>query len=288
MCRPRRWGTSSTFRGQAGPTVDRAGRIHRTHTGLLPANVGSPEFLARLREDVSRVAQHEHMVARQLAADSDYVALCHWNANVDNAWFWRDADGVLRCGLLDWGCVSKMNMGMAIWGAMSGAETDMWNQHLDELLHLFVAQAHHYGGPKDSRRVARVLQCHLEVSHRDAITQERSAADNAHRSVRLQKSGSLMPWPFALAHIAAHHADSTAWSSAPTRRRPRRSVSGWAKRQLRTCPSAVSQCGQGPSKTRATPKVSTSGPWGDAFPTRLGTVGRPGAVMVMRRLARLS
>ena len=86
-----------------------------THPGLLPAVVGSPEFLARLREDVPRVAHHERTVARQLAADSDYVALCHWNANIDNAWFWRDAAGVLRCGLMDWGCVGQMNLGMAVW-----------------------------------------------------------------------------------------------------------------------------------------------------------------------------
>jgi len=118
-----------------------------THPGLAPANVGSPEFLARLREDIPRVAQHEHMVTRQLAADSDYVALCHWNANIDNAWFWRETDGVLRCGLMDWGCVSQMNLGMAIWGAMSGAETNMWNAHLDELLELFVAEVHRCGGP---------------------------------------------------------------------------------------------------------------------------------------------
>ncbi len=118
-----------------------------THPWLVPANVGSPEFLARLGEDVPRVAHHEHTIARQLATDSDYVALCHWNANIDNAWFWRDTDDVLRCGLMDWGCVSQMNVGMAIWGAMSGAETDMWNQHFDELLHLFVAEVHRYGGP---------------------------------------------------------------------------------------------------------------------------------------------
>ena len=96
-----------------------------THPALLPANVGSPEFLARLREDVPRIAHHEHTIAGQLAADSDYVALCHWNANIDNAWFWRQGDDVLHCGLMDWGCVGQMNLGMAIWGAMSGAETDM-------------------------------------------------------------------------------------------------------------------------------------------------------------------
>jgi hypothetical protein len=126
-----------------------------THPGLLPANVDSPEFLSRLREDAPRLAQHEHFVTRQLAADTDYVALCHWNANVDNAWFWRDTDG-LHCGLMDWGCVSQMNMGMAIWGAMSEAETDLWNDHFDELLPLFVAEVHRVGGPDlDPDRLAR-------------------------------------------------------------------------------------------------------------------------------------
>ncbi|MGA7051166.1 MAG: hypothetical protein WBZ37_07795 [Mycobacterium sp.] len=118
-----------------------------TRPGLLPANVGSPEFLARLRVDAPRFAQHEQTVARLLAAESDYVALCHWNANIDNAWFWRDSDDALHCGLLDWGCVSQMNLGMAIWGAMSGAETDMWERHLDELLDLFVTEVLRCGGP---------------------------------------------------------------------------------------------------------------------------------------------
>jgi len=127
-----------------------------THPGLLPANVGSPEFLARLRDDAPRFTQYEGLIARGLAADTDYVALCHWNANVDNAWFWRDADAVLRCGLMDWGCVGQMNMGMAIWGAMSGAETDLWDGHLDELLDLFVGEFRRCGGPDlDRDRLVR-------------------------------------------------------------------------------------------------------------------------------------
>jgi hypothetical protein len=127
-----------------------------TNPGLMPANVGSPEFLARLREEVPLVARHEHTITSQLAVDSDYVALCHWNANIDNAWFWRGAEGVLRCGLLDWGCVGQMNMGMAIWGAMSGAETGMWNEHFDGLLQLFVGEVRRCGGPDlEPDRLAR-------------------------------------------------------------------------------------------------------------------------------------
>lgn len=124
--------------------------------GLVPASLRSPEFLGRLAEDVPRVVCHEHTVMRQLAADSDYVALCHWNANIDNAWFWRDSDGVLRCGLLDWGCVGQLNMGMALWGAMSGAETDLWERHFGELLEVFVSEAERLGAPRlDPDRLRR-------------------------------------------------------------------------------------------------------------------------------------
>ncbi len=84
---------------------------------------------------------------RYLAGEADYLALCHWNANVDNAWFWRDAGNALHCGLLDWGCVGQMNIAMALWGAMSGAETDMWECHLDDLLGLFVSEIRACGGP---------------------------------------------------------------------------------------------------------------------------------------------
>ena len=117
------------------------------HPSLLPTNIRSPAFTSKLALDVSRFVAHDPAIWRHLAADPDYVALCHWNANVDNAWFWRDADDRLLCGLMDWGCVSQMNVAMAIWGAMSGAETSMWDRHLDDLLRTFVAEVGRSGGP---------------------------------------------------------------------------------------------------------------------------------------------
>jgi hypothetical protein len=127
--------------------LTRLAEFAQTSPGLLPANVRSPQFMARLRDDASRFLRHEPAVWSYLADDPDYIALCHWNANVDNAWFWRGADNVLHCGLLDWGCAGQMNVAMALWGAMSGAETDMWDRHLDELLHCFVSEIRAGGGP---------------------------------------------------------------------------------------------------------------------------------------------
>ena len=128
--------------------LSRLAEFIAAHPGLVPNGVDSPEFLARLADEAPRLALYENSVTDHLAADADYVALCHWNANIDNAWFWRDTDGTLCCGLMDWGCVSQMNLGMALWGAMSGAETDIWDSHLDDLLHLFVVEFRRYGGPR--------------------------------------------------------------------------------------------------------------------------------------------
>lgn len=128
--------------------LDQLADFAQANPGLLPANVRSPQFISRLRNDAPRFLEHEPAVWSYLADHPDYIALCHWNANVDNAWFWRDGDDVLHCGLLDWGCAGQMNVAMALWGAMSGAETDLWDHHLDELLRLFASDIRDCGGPE--------------------------------------------------------------------------------------------------------------------------------------------
>lgn len=119
-----------------------------TQPGLFRPFVRDEAFLASLPETATRIAAREPDVWRLLEGDDDYLALCHWNANVDNAWFFRDLRGDLACGLLDWGCVSRMHVAMALWGALCGAEATLWDRHLDELLELFVAEFNAAGGPE--------------------------------------------------------------------------------------------------------------------------------------------
>ncbi|MGO4442043.1 hypothetical protein AB4Z42_01665 [Mycobacterium sp. 2YAF39] len=126
--------------------VDRFAELATAQPGLLPANLRSPDFISRLRLEVVRFGEDENAIWDWLSADPDYVALCHWNANVDNAWFWR-RDGDLECGLMDWGCAGQMNVAMAIWGAMCSAETELWDDHLDGLLDVFVKEFTAAGGP---------------------------------------------------------------------------------------------------------------------------------------------
>ena len=144
--------------------VGRLADLAAAQPGLLPANIFSPQFLSQLERDVLRVTEQESAVWRYLAADPDYVALCHWNANVDNAWFWRDSGNGLQCGLLDWGCVGQMNLAMAVWGAMCSAETDMWDRHLDELLGVLVDEFRRAGGPAlDAATLRRFVMLYAAV-----------------------------------------------------------------------------------------------------------------------------
>ncbi|MGY4711656.1 hypothetical protein ACXDF8_19160 [Mycolicibacterium sp. CBM1] len=114
---------------------------------LLPATIRTPRFMATLAGTAVAFAEHEALIWNRLEQDTDFVALCHWNANVDNAWFWTDESGVIDCGLLDWGCVGTMNVAMAIWGALCSAETSLWDNHLGALLDLFATEYHGCGGP---------------------------------------------------------------------------------------------------------------------------------------------
>jgi len=92
---------------------------------------------------LSREAEIRHF----LHADPDYVALAHWNTNLDNAWFWRDAAGAMHCGLLDWGMVRVMNVAWGVWGGLSVAEPAFWDTEGDDLLAHFTSELAAHGGP---------------------------------------------------------------------------------------------------------------------------------------------
>ena len=128
--------------------VRRYGAFAASCPKLLPAHIAAPAFIARLEREAVRFLRHEATIKRFLHADRNFIALCHYNANIDNAWFWRDASGALGCGLLDWGRVRQMNVAYALWGSLCAASLEIWDSHLEELLALFVAELHAHGGPQ--------------------------------------------------------------------------------------------------------------------------------------------
>lgn len=117
------------------------------HPGLLPENIRSKAFLDGFSRDAMRFLGQELPIKRFLNANADFIALNHWNANIDNAWFRRNAEGELEAGLLDWGSVGQMNVAQAVYGVLCACETDFWNARKGELLALFVTEYRRNGGP---------------------------------------------------------------------------------------------------------------------------------------------
>lgn len=131
------------------------------HPQLFPASVTDPAFPARLEREALAILEREADVRRFLQSDPRLIAVCHWNTNIDNAWFWRDEAGALHCGLLDWGMVRPMNVTTGLWGGLSAGTTAFLDAELDALLDHYRAELAVHGGPDIP---ADVLARHFDLS----------------------------------------------------------------------------------------------------------------------------
>ncbi len=128
--------------------LERCFAFARTCPQLLPEAVRSEAFMAQMARDAHRIRANEGAIQDYLRGNPALIALCHWNAHIDNIWFWRDENpGTLHCGLIDWGRVGQISFGSALWGGLSAAHPVIWERHLGELLALFVAEYRAHGGP---------------------------------------------------------------------------------------------------------------------------------------------
>jgi hypothetical protein len=114
---------------------------------LLPASIRSEAFIAQLLDDGSRAVDHADALRAALQESaSGLIAFCHWNANIDNAWFWRDDHGDIACGLMDWGNVRQMNMVTAIWSCLFFSEPEFVIENLHHFFALFSQVFEEAGG----------------------------------------------------------------------------------------------------------------------------------------------
>lgn len=128
---------------------------------LLPDNIADPAFFTRFGRDALRFLDCEAEVRQFLHADPRFIALTHWNSNIDNAWFWRDRAGRLHCGLLDWGMVRQMNVAYGLWGGLSASDGPFLASNLERLLAHFASEYASNGGPHIA---ADELGLHFDLS----------------------------------------------------------------------------------------------------------------------------
>jgi hypothetical protein len=131
--------------------IQRANRMFdfvERYPELFAANVRAPGLREQFIRDIPDLAAAEGRIREILYGNPEFIAFAHWNANIDNCWFWRDADGVLQCGFLDWANAGQISVAQSVSGAISGAEPFIWNEHLDELLSVFIQEYAVQGGPQ--------------------------------------------------------------------------------------------------------------------------------------------
>ena len=113
---------------------------------LMPEEIRDPAFIDRLESDIWLIRENEAVIRHFLVANPALISLNHWNAHIDNCWFWREG-GELNCGLIDWGRVGQLTFGSVLWGGLSAAHHDVWDHHLDDVLLHFLGEYRSHGGP---------------------------------------------------------------------------------------------------------------------------------------------
>lgn len=132
---------------QLAEKLERLRRFAVEAPQLLPEGLRDPAFLEPFCGDAMVVLEREAVLRAHVNGQDDMIALCHWNMNVDNGWFWRDGDRALHCGLLDWGGVAQMSLAMAFVGMTCAAETDFLAVQEGALIDLLLNEYREAGGP---------------------------------------------------------------------------------------------------------------------------------------------
>ncbi|MFA7324997.1 MAG: hypothetical protein WC005_11655 [Candidatus Nanopelagicales bacterium] len=145
---------SAQFRAQASEEqqVQWAHRMFdfiQRYPQLFPEHLHDPalrdQFLAYMN-DVFTVRDRVQEII--LSARPRMVAFGHWNGNIDNCWFERDAQGQLECGFIDWANCGQIPITQIISGSLGCADPDVWAEHLDELLGIFIDEFEAQGAPR--------------------------------------------------------------------------------------------------------------------------------------------
>eukprot|EP00413_Alexandrium_margalefii_P015481 CAMPEP_0204535110 /NCGR_PEP_ID=MMETSP0661-20131031/13471_1 /ASSEMBLY_ACC=CAM_ASM_000606 /TAXON_ID=109239 /ORGANISM="Alexandrium margalefi, Strain AMGDE01CS-322" /LENGTH=158 /DNA_ID=CAMNT_0051541595 /DNA_START=6 /DNA_END=479 /DNA_ORIENTATION=- len=67
--------------------------------------------------------------------------------NVDNAYFWRDGEGLLNLGVFDWGGMGAFSLGHKLWWWLYCGDHELFRAHLSEYIAAFIASYAEHGGP---------------------------------------------------------------------------------------------------------------------------------------------
>lgn len=113
---------------------------------VFPKDLVAKPFLDKFMKEAGIMAKYPAEMGFYQKMMPEYYALTHPNAQVDNAYYWRNDAGEMQCGLLDWDSVGFGSMSECIGNGWMGAEADTMAEHEDKLVRCFVDEYKRAGG----------------------------------------------------------------------------------------------------------------------------------------------
>lgn len=112
---------------------------------LFSAEAKDATTLESYKSMMSSLGPYMDDIQGYLGNTSDHIAAMHGNLQTDNAFFWRDEDGNLDSGLLDWGGFSRRPYIMAFLGVRCPPELNV--NGAEALMKCFCDEFERHGGP---------------------------------------------------------------------------------------------------------------------------------------------
>jgi len=130
--------------------------ISETGKIIFPDYVTSESFQTTFRNVLMTVSAYDAEIRYWKNIDTNYYSMVHQNLNVDNAYFWKDENGKLDCGVLDFGGFGRNCIGHAVWWVLMAADFDIIKR-LPGLMHMLASTYAEYGGPKVNPEILELM-----------------------------------------------------------------------------------------------------------------------------------
>jgi hypothetical protein len=114
---------------------------------IFPSFCADKSFQTKIYNVLMTLNAYSAETAYWRHSDQDYISLTHNNLNVDNAFFWRNEEGEMELGVLDWGSTGQRSLGFKMWWWLYCSDFDVLTEKMDDYLQCFVDTYAEYGGP---------------------------------------------------------------------------------------------------------------------------------------------
>jgi len=105
--------------------------------------------LDKLKSDLWKAAPYFEDIKAYVGNTSDFQGVQHGNLQSDNAYFWRDENGELDCGVFDFGGLGRGPSYVGnFMGCLSGADAPLLLENEESFMKTFAETFHRYGGPQ--------------------------------------------------------------------------------------------------------------------------------------------